>query len=285
MSKHAIFSFLMIGLLAVVLGACSDGGDQAATGAAESASATSSEHPGASKGAEHPGSAPTGMPAGQGGFTGEILETMNSGGYTYVKLDTGKEQVWAAATETQVAVGQRVTVPAGMLMKDFPSKTLDRTFPEIWFVGGIYPEGQAANQAQGGMPPSGMGGMPSGGMEQMANDGSHNQVPDAGVEPVAKVAGGHDIAGIYAGAAELGGKTVKVRGRVVKFTPNIMGTNWIHIQDGSGEGPSADLTVTSSGSVSVDDVVVVEGVLAVDKDFGAGYRYSAIIENAKITKD
>ena len=284
MSKPAISSFLMIGLLAVALGACSDGGDQTAPGAAESATATASEHPGAPKGSEHPGSAPAGMPAGQGGFTGEILETMNSGGYTYVKLDTGKGQVWVAATETQVAVGQRVTVPAGMLMKDFPSKTLDRTFPEIWFVGGIQPESQAGNQAQGGMPPSGMGGMPSGAMEQMANDGSHNQVADAGVEPVAKVADGFDIAGIYAGGADLGGKTVKVRGRVVKFTPNIMGTNWIHIQDGTGEGPTADLTVTSNGGVNVDDVVVVEGVLAVNKDFGAGYRYTAIIENAKISK-
>jgi len=278
LSKNAIFSFLLIGLLVCAFGACSDGGNQSSTGNGQTASA---EHPGSAPAGDHPGSAPAAMPAGQGGFSGEILETMNSGGYTYVKLDTGKQQVWAAASETQVSVGQRVTVPAGMLMKDFPSKTLDRTFPEIWFVGGIYPEGRGPED----VPHSHDGGMPGGAMEQMANDGSHNQVAEAGVDPVAKVAEGHDIAGIYAAGAGLGGKTVKVRGRVVKFTPNIMGTNWIHIQDGTGEGPTADLTVTSSGSVNVDDVVVVEGVLAVNKDFGAGYRYSAIIENAKITKE
>ena len=55
------------------------------------------------------------------------------------------------------------------------------------------------------------------------------------------------------------GQTVKVRGQVVKFTPNIMGTNWVHIQDGTGSGETADLTVTTSAIVAAGDIVVVEG--------------------------
>jgi len=76
-----------------------------------------------------------------------------------------------------------------------------------------------------------------------------------------------------------------VRGQVVKFTPNIMGTNWVHIQDGTGSGATADLTVTTSAVVATGDLVVVEGSLTVNKDFGAGYKYDAIIEGAKVTKE
>ena len=218
--------------------------------------------------------------AAPGGWSGEILETMNSGGYTYILLDTGSEKIWAAAPETQASVGQRVNTDRGMLMKDFPSTTLDRTFSEIWFVSGFTP----ADQASGEMP-AGHADMPVMGMQKDSSDPGHNVVADAEVEAVAKAVAGHDIVGIYEHSADLGGTTVKVRGRVVKFTSNIMGTNWIHIQDGTGEGPTADLTVTTSAQVSVGDVVLIEGPLSVNKDFGAGYKYAAIIENATVTKE
>ncbi len=64
-----------------------------------------------------------------------------------------------------------------------------------------------------------------------------------------------------------------------------MGTNWVHIQDGSGSGPTADLTVTTSAVVAAGDMVTVEGNLTVNKDFGAGYKYDAIIEGATVTKE
>ena len=79
-------------------------------------------------------------------------------------------------------------------------------------------------------------------------------------------------------------KTVKLRGKVVKFVAQIMGTNWLHVQDGSGEGGTADLTVTTDAMVKVGDVVEIEGPLTVNKDFGAGYKYAAIIEKATVTK-
>jgi len=233
-------------------------------------------------------SAETAAAAVPTGWTGEITETMDSGGYTYIQLDTGTEKIWAAATQTKVAVGQRVSVPQGMLMQDFQSTTLNRTFPEIYFVSGFYPEGQMPI-AQMAKPSGGMVGMTG---SASPNDGAmggggaaHNTVPDAEVSGVEKVSGGYDIAEIYAQKAGLDGKTVKVRGRVIKFTPRVMGTNWIHIQDGSGHGETADLTVTSSVEVQAGDLVVISGAVAVDKDFGAGYKYSVIVENATVTKE
>ena len=93
--------------------------------------------------------------------------------------------------------------------------------------------------------------------------------------------GGHTVAELYANKGELAGKSVTVRGRVVKFTAAVMGKNWIHIQDGSSE--TTDLTVTTAAVAKLGDTVVASGVLVVDRDFGAGYRYDIIIEDATVS--
>ena len=203
-------------------------------------------------------------------WRGKVQETMNSGGYSYVHLDTGDRSIWLAGPELQgLAVGQAVTVPQGMLMTNFRSTTLDREFPQIYFVTAMEVDGAAdsSNTARPRSQPIG-GGEPAG---------------EGKINGVATAAGGHTVAQILAQGAELAGKTVKVRGKVVKFSAQIMGRNWAHIQDGSGEAGAADVTVTTDATVQVGDTVLVEGVLAVDKDFGAGYRYAAIIEQAKLT--
>jgi hypothetical protein len=191
---------------------------------------------------------------------------MNAAGYTYILLNTGSGKIWAAATETSVKVGQRVSLPPGELMTDFSSKALNRTFDKIYFVSGIYPEGaleKAADQGHG------------------TAVSSRTVVTDAHVKGVAKAEGGYTVEEILTRSAKLNGQTVKVRGRVVKFTAGIMGTNWVHIQDGT----PGDLAVTTDTSVAKGDLVMVEGILSVNKDFGAGYVYPAIIEKAMVTKE
>ena len=231
-----------------------EGGAQATAASPDSAPATATH---ASAGT---------LPANPGTLTGEIVETMNAAGYTYVLLNTDSGKIWAAATETSVKVGQRVSVSAGELMTDFSSKSLNRTFDKIYFVSGIYPEGaleKAADQGHG-----------------MAGS-SRTVVTDAHVEGVAKAEGGYTVEEILTRSSELNGQKVKVRGRVVKFTAGIMGTNWMHIQDGT----PGDLTITTDTLVAKGDLVMVEGILSVNKDFGAGYVYPAIIEKAMVTKE
>ena len=77
-----------------------------------------------------------------------------------------------------------------------------------------------------------------------------------------------------------------MRGKVVKYTPAVMGKNWVHLRDGSGthEKANDDLTVTTSGSAAVGDVVLVKGVVHLDRDFGAGYSYAVIIEDASLSR-
>lgn len=241
-------------ILIALLITFTEGGAQATAASPDSAPATAT-HAGAGT-----------LPANPGTLNGEIIETMNAAGYTYVLLNTGSGKIWAAATETSVKVGQRVSVPAGELMTDFSSKTLNRTFDKIYFVSGIYPEGaleKAADQGHG-----------------MAGS-SRTVVTDADVEGVAKAEGGYTVEEILTRSSELNGQKVKVRGRVVKFTAGIMGTNWMHIQDGT----PGDLTVTTDTLVAKGDLVMVEGILSVNKDFGAGYAYPAIIEKAMVTKE
>jgi len=166
-----------------------------------------------------------------------------------------------------------------MAMPNFESKTLGRTFDVVYFVGGIEKDD---GHAHGGEAPA--GGMP-GSMGMGGDAGSHMTTAREQVEGVAKAEGGYTVAEIFVGAADLKDKTVKVRGRVVKFTPNIMGTNWIHIQDGTGAEGTHDLTVTTTATAKTGDVVLVEGPLSVDRDFGAGYHYAVIIEGATVTKE
>jgi hypothetical protein len=100
---------------------------------------------------------------------------------------------------------------------------------------------------------------------------------------IKKAEGGKSVAELYAEKDSLSGKKVTVRGKVVKFSASIMGKNWIHLQDGTGGKDTNDLTVTTSATAAVDDTVVVTGVIAADKDFGYGYKYDVILEDATVT--
>jgi hypothetical protein len=211
-----------------------------------------------------------------GGKSGSVVETMNSGGYTYVLVDTGTEKVWAAAPEFQVKVGDPVAIPEGMPMTNYHSKTLNRDFDLVYFVDGIMVGGQMA--APGAA--TGEAKMPEGHPPLTVQSAQQNGVDVSGIK---KVEGGQTVADVFAGKGNLSGKDVKVRGKVVKFSPGIMGKNWIHLQDGTGKEGTNDLTITTSETVNVGDTVVVAGKVSTDKDFGYGYKYDVILEDAKLT--
>lgn len=100
---------------------------------------------------------------------------------------------------------------------------------------------------------------------------------------IAKAEGGKTIAEVFADRAGLAGQTVMFRGKVVKVNPDIMGRHWLHVRDGSGAEGTNDLTVTTTGGLpNVGDTVLVTGAVAIDKDFGMGYRYDLIVEDADV---
>jgi hypothetical protein len=92
------------------------------------------------------------------------------------------------------------------------------------------------------------------------------------------------IEGLYASKEKLKGQRIQVKGKVVKVNTGIMGKNFFHIQDGSGKAGANDLTVTTQQDVHVGDDVLVTGLVTLNRDFGAGYSYPLILEEATVEK-
>jgi hypothetical protein len=217
-------------------------------------------------------------------LSGKVAETMNSGGYTYILLNEDGEKTWVAVPEMQVSEGEEVALKPGIEMVNFTSRTLNRTFKRIILSAGPVSEKGEPIEKSMEMPhwdlPMGMMKAPaSGGM------GISTKIEDVKVE---KAAGqnAYTVAEVYEKKSGLCNNKVIVQGKVVKVLPEILGKNWIHLQDGSGDEKRGnyDLVVTSQDLPSVGDVITISGTLHTDKDFGADYKYKVIVEEASITK-
>ena len=266
--------------LVMMLG-CSKGDEPVKLASGQPSAATATPATATPAGAAMP--QPASAAASAETVTGPVLETMDASEYTYVKVKTDKGDIWAASGKFPVAVGERVVVPLETPMTNFHSERLKRDFPLIYFTSQITKEGQtpAATPAAQMPPPVAV----SHGQQPAAPPMGHGVVPQSQVtEKIAPAPGGMSIADVWAKRASLAGKSVTVRGKVVKFNGGIMGKNWMHIQDGSGVAKDGthDLTITSNGEAKVGDVITATGKVAVDKDFGAGYAYKVIVEEANI---
>lgn len=204
------------------------------------------------------------IPAGM--VRGTVIETMNAAGYTYVLIQSEQGQRWSASPMTAVKVGDIVQTDQGMPMADFSSKTLNRTFEVIYFVGVL----ENLSAPAGRMP-----------VTPVAENTASSEVH------VAALKEGENIAYLYANKDSLAGQQISLKGEVVKFNANILGTNFIHIQDGSGDAAdgSNDLTVTSSTATAVGETIVVTGTVILSKDFGAGYNFPLLLEGASIVSE
>jgi len=227
--------------------------------------------------------------------TGKIIETMDSGGYTYILIDNGQEKTWVAIPLTKVKKGETVTYNSGMVMTDFFSKSLNRTFKTIVFSSGLtgtekqsfHKTATPSNSFAAAVESERKAGPPPAASRPVQGSGGSS----GAIAPFREISvtkadapNGYSVEELYSQAEKLNGRKVTLHGLVVKVSPNIMGRNWIHMQDGTGNPMknSHDMVVTSSQIPEVNSEITIEGVLAADKDFGAGYKYRAIIEKAVI---
>jgi hypothetical protein len=204
----------------------------------------------------------------------EVIQTSN---YTYLKVSDNGAENWIAVTSQEAAVGEVYYYDQALEMKNFNSKELKRTFETIYFVQGLSKQPIASAAA----PPAGMGEM--GGDMAAKHTGKIALEKKAGIS-IAPAAGSVSIAQLYTDREKYSGKVIKIKGQVVKINEQVMGKNWIHIQDGSGDTGNFDLAVTTLDGMKMDDVVTFEGVITLNKDFGAGYFYEIIMEDAKLVK-
>ena len=200
-------------------------------------------------------------------LSGKVVQTMDSGGYTYVQIENNGKKTWVAVPKTKVVKGQDISFAPGAEMENFESKTLNRKFDSIIFSGGVLGQGQKDIEKKS----PGSKGSAVVVTEKIKVDKASG--PDA-----------YTVAEIFQHSKHLEEKKVVVRGKVVKVSAGVMKKNWIHLQDGTGDAGNNDLVVTSDDLPKVGDVVTASGTLYNDKDFGGGYKYKVIIEKANIKK-
>lgn len=189
--------------------------------------------------------------------------------YTYLLVKGKGPTYWIAVTSTEIAVGESLSYTGGMLMENFYSKELDKTFEKVIFLDGV-----------DGSAPAAMGSMPA-----MPGTSTGADVKTDRLEiKVEAEEGIVTIGELYANPGAYEGKTIRVKGEVAKYNPGIMERNWVHLQDGTDFEGKYDLTVTSLESFQVGQVPVIEGIFAMNRDFGYGYSYEILLEEATIVK-
>ena len=210
---------------------------------------------------------PKGHPAmpgqGQQRVHGKVVTTLETKNYTYVQIDTGSKKYWAAGPKTPLKKGSMIAIHTGMPFKNFESKELKRKFDTVYFVGRFVTDKPGQNTAK-------------------ADPHAGIKMPDKAVtlKGIKKLSGGKTVAQVFSDKKTLAGKAVRIRGKVVKYTAQVMGKNWLHIQDSSGPNK---LVVTTDQQAKIGDLVVVNGVVAVDQDLGYGYKYDVVVERASIS--
>lgn len=195
-----------------------------------------------------------------------VLELIQTSAYTYLKVSENDDVFWIAVSRQQISVGDKYYYEDGLKMTDFKSRELDRTFETIYFIQQISSSPIVKNTK---VPQSKS---PKGMALEKANSAINIEAVDGGVS----------IANLYSERNNFGGKIVKVKGQVVKVNLNIMGQNWLHIQDGTQYDGNYDLTITTQQTAKLGDVITVEGNIVLDKDFGAGYFYELIMEEGRL---
>jgi len=211
--------------------------------------------------------APPQVPAGY--HAAKVLEHMNASNYTYLRVEENGKEYWMAVPQLPVEIDEYVYYSKSMEMKNFHSETLKKDFPSILFVQDI----SKTIAGQNGQTPMG---------DNPHVKGITLEKQEISIKPAAN---GKTVAQIIEQKTQLSDKIVIVKGKVTKFNEAILGKNWIHIQDGTNANGEFDLLVTSNDNAAVGDVVTVKGKVALDKDFGAGYSYKLLVEEATLTKE
>lgn len=195
----------------------------------------------------------------------EVVEVIQGNNYTYFKAKENMAEKWMAVSKQDVETGKVYYYDEALPMNNFHSKEVDRTFEEIFFVNAISTTPFAQNH-----------------MEHL--DGHMGKVENRQSSSITleKQAGEITVARVFANRGEFAEKEVEIRGIVVKVNEQVMGKNWIHIQDGTSDNGNFDLTITSTDLPNLNDEITVKGKIILNKDFGYGYTYEVIMEDAKV---
>lgn len=211
-------------------------------------------------------------------FTGNIKEVISVSSYSYLRMATASGDKWVAVLKEDFTPGQTIDFAVNLVMRNFASKELNRTFDLIYF-----------GQRQGKR---------SGNAESSAKDSpipapaTTVEEPTATLstgltEPLERVPGpqGKSVAEIFSQKASLVGTEVQVRGEVQKLTEGVMGTNFLHIQDGSGtpEKKNHDIVVlVKENPPAIGTRATFSATVKLNVDYGSGYSFPLLLDEGKV---
>lgn len=184
-------------------------------------------------------------------ISGTVVQTINAGGYTYIEVNDNTDSLWVAGYAANIENGTNITA-SGILMMDFPSSTLNRTFSVILFADKVFSDNMSLLNSP---------------------HGSNNITNTGSVINVTPVEGGKTIGEIRSDAAALSGKEVKVSAVVTKVVV-LIDENFLTLEDGTG---TLKARAPDKFNVTVGDEVVITGTLATDVDLGSGYYYDVLL--------
>lgn len=195
----------------------------------------------------------------------EVKEVIQTSKYTYLRVKENVGEKWVAVAKQEALIGDYYYYNGALQMNNFYSKELERTFENIFFISEISktPIGQKT-----------IGTMP-------AHSGSVDVAPNNTID-LKKSENEITIERIFSNKTDYSQKEIEIRGIVMKVNNGVMDKNWIHIQDGTKFNDKFDLTVTSQDLTEIGDEVTFKGKIILEKNFGSGYFYDVIMEDANL---
>ena len=194
----------------------------------------------------------------------KIKEVIQGASYSFLLVTENNQDYWMAVGKTDAEIEDVVYYENALLMNNFKSKELDRVFEAIFFVENISESPQISKP----IPIDTL---------HIKREREHELMEKISIKPAA---GGITIGELYKNRAIYANKKIIIRGQVVKINKNIMDKNWVHLKDGTSNAEKSDLTFTTLAEFKVGDTVILEGTVSLNKEYGAGYVYPLIVENA-----
>jgi hypothetical protein len=198
----------------------------------------------------------------------EVLEVVQTSNYTYLRVYENFGERWVAVSRMEAKKGDKYYYDSALLMNNFHSKELDRNFETVYFINKVSTSSSSTQPKTAQMP--------------TGHSGKVKTTKNSSIS-IEKTSGEITVAQVFENRADYANKEIEIRGVVVKVNKQVMGKNWIHIQDGSNNNGNFDLTITSQDLPEINDEVTFKGTIILNKDFGAGYFYEVIMENSAMT--
>jgi hypothetical protein len=208
----------------------------------------------------------------------KIEETYPTSKYLYLRVKEGDRSYWVATRNSEVKVGEVYYYNEALVKANFESKEMERVFDTLYLVTQLVTEahGAAIKPTDKIAPPPKM--------DESASkmDDFHSKMDESHTNGMYREATAVSISELLANPGELEGKMVEIKGLCTKINSGILGRNWIHVQDKSDS--EKKIVVTSQWEASPGDEITVRALVALNKDFGAGYTYDVLLEKGILMK-